>query len=278
MDEEKDFSDKEKEERESESNSQTTGEFLPPAPESQVTESPSPSNLSEPEPSISPSAPPSNELTNLGTAESTASPLEEKEADLKEETIPPSREVFSQETTPPPIESLPAESPATGIPEAPPASSLSPASTAPGKKSRKWWILGGCGGCGCLVLIALLTFFLLGGGLSLFGSLHAPVKAVEEHLLAVTNGDFSRAYTYLSQELQKEIDLTSYTDFVKSHPENYEGIEKINASSVNIKGNEAQAEGKVIYKDGLTASFEATLIKEGNFWKIKSLWVKPKDK
>lgn len=158
-----------------------------------------------------------------------------------------------------------------------PPTTTPPPAAAPKKKSKKWWILGGCAGCGCLILIALIAFFFIGGGFYLFSGLQAPAKAVDEHLQSVTKGDFAKAYTYLSQELQKEMDLTGFTEFVKTHPENYEGIEKFSTTSVNINNDQASIKGKVTYKDGSTAPVEATLVKEGNLWKIQSIWVKPKD-
>ncbi len=103
------------------------------------------------------------------------------------------------------------------------------------------------------------------------------MKVVEEYLQAATSGDFAKAYTYLSQELQKEVDLSGFTEFVQTHPENYQGIDKINTSSVKINNNQASLEGKVIYKDGSSAPLEAALVKEGNLWKIRIITVKARE-
>lgn len=186
---------------------------------------------------------------------------------------------FAEQTSPigQPTYQEPAAQP--GSPQAtfaPPATTP-PTAPAPKKKSKKWWILGGCAGCGCLVLIALLAFLFIGGGAALFSGLQAPVKVVDEYLQAATTGDFAKAYTYLSQDLQKEVDLSGFSEFVKTHPENYEGIDKATTSSVNINNNQADIRGKVIYKDGSSAPLEATLVKEGSFWKIRSITVKAKE-
>lgn len=187
----------------------------------------------------------------------------------------------SSEPTPPatgkPAYQEPAVQPSSSQATFTPLATTPPPAPGAKKKSKKWWILGGCAGCGCLALVVLLALFLISGGVALFGTLQAPVKAVEEYLQAATTGDFARAYTYLSQDLQKEVDLSSFTRFIQTHAESYGGIDKVKATSVNINNNQATVEGKVIYKDGSRAPLEAALVKEAELWKISTITVKAKE-
>lgn len=162
------------------------------------------------------------------------------------------------------------------VPPPPPQSAPS-VTPREGEKSNKWkWIVGGCIGCGCLIAIivgALLAF----GGLKLFQVVGAPAKAVEEHLLAVSQRDYAKAYSYLSQGLQSELDLKTFSDFIKERPQYYENIEKFKLTNVSIENNRANVEGKVVYESGEEAEVIVSLVKEGTLWRIEEIEVKPKE-
>ena len=163
-------------------------------------------------------------------------------------------------------------------PPTPPASPASPTPPAPPtppseKKSSLWkWILGGCAGCGCLIAIGLIITFILGGTF-IFQFTAEPKRAVIEHMEAIKKGDYAKAYIYLSSDLQEELSLTDFTNYIESHPNNYRGIREVKINSVNVNNNQAQVRGKVIYKDGEEAELKAFLIKEGSLWKISSITV-----
>ncbi len=142
------------------------------------------------------------------------------------------------------------------------------------RSSRKKWILGGCLGCGCLVIIILLFTLFLWGGVALFKMGSAPWKAVSGYIEAIKARDYAQAYIYLSDDLQKEMSLSDFISFIQTHPDEYEGIEKAKLKSLNISDNRAQIEGVIIYSSGKEASFEASLVKEDNVWRISGITIR----
>lgn len=142
------------------------------------------------------------------------------------------------------------------------------------KSSRKKWILGGCLSCGCLITIVFLLALLVWGGVALFKGGAAPWKAVSSYLEAVKARDYAQAYIYLSNDLQKEMNLSEFISFIQTHPHEYEGIEKARLESLDISDNRAHVEGVIVYSNGKKASFEASLIKEDNVWRISGITIR----
>ncbi len=161
-------------------------------------------------------------------------------------------------------------------PPTPPQPST-PVAPTEAKKGNKWkWIVGGCLGCGCLIAI-IVGVLLAFGGLKLFQAVNAPAKVVEEHLMAVTEHDYAKAYTYLSQDLQSELDLETFSGFIKERPQFYENIKEFKMENVNIKDDRADVEGTVIYETGEKAPVVASLVKKDTLWRIEEIEVKPKE-
>ncbi len=140
--------------------------------------------------------------------------------------------------------------------------------------SGKKWILGGCLGCGCLIIIVLLFTLFLWGGVALFKMGSAPWKAVSGYLEALKARDYAQAYIYLSNDLQKEMSLSDFISFIQTHSDEYEGIEKAKLKSLNISDNKALIEGVIIYLSDKRASFEASLIREDNVWRISGITIR----
>jgi hypothetical protein len=143
------------------------------------------------------------------------------------------------------------------------------------ESSRKKWILGGCLGFGCLIVIFLFVIALfLFGGVALFKAGSAPWKAVNGYLEAVKARDYAQAYIYLSDDLQKEMSLSDFISFIRTHPDEYEGIERAKLKSLNISDNRALIEGVIIYSSSKETTFEASLIKEDNVWRISGITIR----
>lgn len=144
------------------------------------------------------------------------------------------------------------------------------------QKSTRWkWIAGGCLGCGCLIAI-IVGVLLAFGGLKLFQAVGAPAKVVEEHLVAIQEHDYAKAYSYLSQGLQSELDLNTFSQFIKERPQFYENIKEFKLGNVSIENNRANVKGKVFYTGGEKANVVASLVKEDTLWRIEKIEVEPK--
>jgi len=147
----------------------------------------------------------------------------------------------------------------------------SPQPSEPEKKDRALWNIL-FAGCGCLILIGVISVFFFG---KFFTSMRGPSRVVHSQLRAINNGDFAQAYTLFSKQFKKDITQQRFRQdmepFVSLLPYKEE-----NLSRTSVENNKAIVEGTLTGRDGAIIPVTYQLIQEGGNWKIQSYqWTLP---
>jgi len=120
-------------------------------------------------------------------------------------------------------------------------------------------------GISAVVLIAAVI------GIAVFciiGAIKAPADVSNKYLQALSDGDLSTAWGYISKDTQKEETRSSFI----SDKEAFKGeIESYNTNGIEVSNGHAQVEMDIDFKNGEKATWEISLIKENGEWKISSI-------
>ena len=146
-----------------------------------------------------------------------------------------------------------------------------PQAAAPQKKKSgalKWILIGGCG---CLLVAAIILGLI--GGLAYFG-INKYKQTIEPtlngHAQAILNGDIDGAYAYCSDEFKAITDRQAYEVFVQS----YKPIltaQNHSFTNFNLNNNLLTVRGSVTTADGQFYPVTYQLIKKGDQWLIYSI-------
>lgn len=121
------------------------------------------------------------------------------------------------------------------------------------------------------ILAGLGIFALLIAGLIFFvwNLTSEPVKVIHAHLDAINQGDYSRAYSYLSSTLKATQSLEDFRSFVERYP-----VLKTSGAafhSRSISNQVATIRGKLTGKNGDVVTVRYRLVKERGHWVIEAV-------
>ena len=128
------------------------------------------------------------------------------------------------------------------------------------------------GGCGCLIILAIIFIFLFG---RIFGFTHGPTRVVETHLKAINSDNFTAAYAEFSRGYRER---TSYEDFRTELREfsNLLPYKSYPLSRVTVNNDRARVEGTISARDGAIFPVRYDLVREQGRWRISSYqWTAP---
>jgi len=136
------------------------------------------------------------------------------------------------------------------------------------KKSRKkWWIIGTVIVLFlCLAVTAVATLSGL-GIYSFYKTVAAPVGPIKDHLAAVNDGDYEKAYSYCSNKFKKETSYDEFVQIVEGNPQIFKS-KKSSFGQIDIKNGIATVNGSITGKDGTVTPMVYQLVKEEGKWKI----------
>lgn len=101
------------------------------------------------------------------------------------------------------------------------------------------------------------------------------VGTVNGQLIALRDGDISKAYTYTSKDFQKATSLDDFKKFLDHYP-SLKNNASASFSERKIEDNNiGSVKGTLTSKDGAKTPIEYQLIKEGDSWKILGITVLP---
>ena len=126
-------------------------------------------------------------------------------------------------------------------------------------------MLAGCGGC---VLLVILLFAALGGGV--FYATRGPVEAARAQLDDIRAGRLDAAYDRFSASYRARLSREQFAELVAKHP-----ALKNNADSTftnrSIENDTARVSGSLTGSGGEKEPVAYGLVKEGGGWKIASI-------
>lgn len=128
------------------------------------------------------------------------------------------------------------------------------------------------GGCGCLIVLAIIFIFLFG---RIFGFTHGPTRVVETHLKAINSDDYTGAYAQFSRGYRER---TSYEDFRTELREfaNLLPYKNYSLSRVTVNNDKARVEGTISARDGAIFPVRYDLVREQGKWRISGYqWTAP---
>ena len=127
-------------------------------------------------------------------------------------------------------------------------------------------------GCGCLVLIGIISIFFFG---RFFNNMRGPARAVNTQLKAINNGNYALAYTQFSRKFRTE---TSQQQF-RQDLEPFATLlpyKDSNLSRISVDNGKAVVEGTLTARDGAIVPVNYQLIEEDGKWRIQSYqWTPP---
>ncbi len=121
------------------------------------------------------------------------------------------------------------------------------------------------GACVILLVIAAIVV----GIVMLVNVVTGPADAANKYVSAINDGNFNEAYSYLTDSTQGTLSLSDFKEKVGE----LEGkIEKYNTQSISMQGTTfAKVVMKLRYSDGSRASWDMTLVKQNDKWKIQAI-------
>ena len=157
--------------------------------------------------------------------------------------------------------------------QSPPAGTPGTPGAPPQKKKSgalKWVFIGGCG---CIVLIALLVALISG---AVFMGINAGKKVAEpiitEQVQAIESGDVDAAYALCSEEFKAITDRNSYEDFVNTYKAALTAPNR-SFSNVNREGDILTLSGNATTATGEVYPVKYQFIKKGETWFIYSIYI-----
>ncbi len=125
-------------------------------------------------------------------------------------------------------------------------------------------IIGGVAGLFVVLIVAI------GGGIFwlFWEATSAPVRVTREHLDAINQEDYPRAYGLLSASLKAELSLEDFTNHVRANPQIFKTSDST-FSSRNIENDVCTLRGTVTSTEGGKTPVRVTLVKEGGEWRIR---------
>lgn len=128
------------------------------------------------------------------------------------------------------------------------------------------------GGCGCLMVIAVICVLLFG---RIFGFTHGPTRVVEFQLKAINSENYSLAYGEFSRDFQARTSLEEFRNDIRA----YMTLLPYKSYSLNrmtVNNDKARVEGTIIGRDGAIIPVRYDLIRERGKWKITNYeWTSP---
>jgi hypothetical protein len=158
----------------------------------------------------------------------------------------------------------------------PGAAGAPPISVPPGPRqgrSPAFWILSG--GCGCLLLLALLIVGLVvlpcgGAFTAMWKATEAPVAEIRAQLQEIKAGQLDAAYARFSESYRATVSRSDFEALIEAHP-----ALKDNADSTfnqrNITTDTAVMSGSLKSSAGAVEAVSYQLVPEGGTWKIAAL-------
>jgi len=139
------------------------------------------------------------------------------------------------------------------------------------KQDRFLYIILGV--IGALVVIALALFFVR-RGMQKYGPEDSPNGVLNNYVLALQMGDFTRAYTYLAEDSGKPTELTFRQEFSSRQLDISTASIEVNVAE--IAGDNASVSVTLRSNNGLFGETypniqSGTLVRQGGVWKINSL-------
>ena len=121
--------------------------------------------------------------------------------------------------------------------------------------------------------VALLFVLLIGGiGGGIFWlvwkATAEPVRVAREHLDAINQEDYPRAYSYLSASLKAELSLEDFANHVRQNPQVFKTSDTT-FSNRKIENDVCTLRGSVTSTEGGVTPIRVTLVKEGGEWRIR---------
>jgi len=116
----------------------------------------------------------------------------------------------------------------------------------------------------------ILLIVVIGGGVFwvVWEWTSEPVRVTREHLEALNQEDYPRAYGHLSSSLQAELSLEEFTDLVRQNPQVFKTSDST-FSNRKIENDVCTLRGTVTSTQGGKTPVRITLVKEGGQWRIR---------
>ena len=131
----------------------------------------------------------------------------------------------------------------------------------------KWIALGGCGCLFFLAVIAGATYFIYQT------MIKEPLKAINQHVAAIRDGNVEGAYNDCSSGFKKETTLQQFQDFVAGYPF-FKTSKEFASSKRETKEGITTMEGDIECADGSKHPVEYRLVKESGVFKVHYVHVK----
>lgn len=119
-----------------------------------------------------------------------------------------------------------------------------------------------------------LLFVLLVGGIGggifwlVWKATAEPTRVAREHLEAINQGDYPRAYNQLSSALKADLSQERFTEVVTQNPQVFKTTD-ITFSNRKIDNDVCTLRGTVTNPEGGKTPIRVTLVKEGGEWRIR---------
>ena len=123
---------------------------------------------------------------------------------------------------------------------------------------------------GGVALLFVLLVAGIGGGIFwlVWKATAEPVRVTREHLDAINQEDYPRAYSLLSQSLKAELSLEDFTNHVRANPQTFKTTDST-FSNRKIENDVCTLRGTVTSAEGGKTPVRVTLVKEGGEWRIR---------
>jgi len=119
-------------------------------------------------------------------------------------------------------------------------------------------------------LLIIIFIGAIGGGIFwlVWEATAEPVRVTRDHLDAINQEDYPRAYGHLSASLQAELSLEDFTNHVRANPQIFKTSDST-FSNRKIENDVCTLRGTLTSADGGKTPVRITLVKEGEQWRIR---------
>lgn len=125
-----------------------------------------------------------------------------------------------------------------------------------------------------LLVVASLVVFFVRQGEDAYRNNNTPTDVLHDYILAIQNGDFERAYSYLAAGKEKPT-FDEFEDFFLFKESAYDdgvqfGEARINGDSAAVPMTIMHGSGRLFF-EGYDSYESAQLVKQDGFWKISDM-------